>query len=118
MDTALKNLILSLHNEKRNEVAGGGVKHLTPATRMAHMEWDDELAFLAHLKAIRCSMTGEYCYATSKFEHPGQSMALLEYHANETDKQEAKHLVENRIKNWLSSNTLCKVEHTQKSSAQ
>lgn len=53
----LKDLILGQHNSYRSKVAGGhsyGVGHLSRATNMLEMVWDDELAEIAQKRVDSC----------------------------------------------------------------
>ncbi|XP_073831637.1 venom allergen-1-like [Musca autumnalis] len=79
MDDNFKALILRAHNEKRNLVAGGGVNGLEPACRMATMEWDEELAYIASFNARQCQMVHDQCRNTETFKYSGQNLAYSTY---------------------------------------
>lgn len=76
----MKNLILKLHNTKRNLVAGGGVSNHSAACRMATMQWDEELAKLAVLNVKQCKMNHDLCHNTKKFPLSGQSLAYKSFY--------------------------------------
>lgn len=40
----------------RNKIASGGINGYCPASRMATMQWSDELAYLASLNVLQCVM--------------------------------------------------------------
>lgn len=40
----------------RNKIASGGIAGYCPASRMATMQWSDELAYLASLNVLQCVM--------------------------------------------------------------
>lgn len=49
MSAAMKQALLNIHNEKRNDIAMGKIANYRPAANMASMVWDDELAASAAL---------------------------------------------------------------------
>lgn len=61
---AMKEQMLKGQNEKRNGVASGSVAGFGPAVRMATLVWSDELAYLAELNVMQCSMTHDECHNT------------------------------------------------------
>ncbi|XP_037818694.1 antigen 5 like allergen Cul n 1-like [Lucilia sericata] len=85
MTESLKKLIVEAHNEKRNIVAGGDVKHLKPACRMATMEWDDELASLAEYNVLQCKMNHDKCHNTEDFKYSGQNLGEMGFRGNAND---------------------------------
>ncbi|XP_037818696.1 antigen 5 like allergen Cul n 1-like [Lucilia sericata] len=96
MTESLKKLIVKAHNEKRNIVAGGDVKHLKPACRMATMEWDDELASLAELNVLQCKMNHDDCHNTDKFKYSGQNLNSLGFTQSPNDTA----IIEKSIRLW------------------
>ncbi|XP_039960562.1 antigen 5 like allergen Cul n 1-like [Bactrocera neohumeralis] len=76
---ANKNLIVKLHNTKRNTVASGKTK-LKAACRMGTMQWNDELAALAALNVKQCQMKHDACHNTQAFKHSGQNLAWSSYY--------------------------------------
>uniref|UniRef100_A0A336MC68 CSON012961 protein n=1 Tax=Culicoides sonorensis TaxID=179676 RepID=A0A336MC68_CULSO len=73
----LRSLILERHNANRNRLAGGqlsGLTALLPARRMPTIEWDDELANLAKINAMRCTFGHDQCRNTAKFRYAGQNI--------------------------------------------
>ncbi|XP_067635237.1 venom allergen-1-like [Eurosta solidaginis] len=73
-----KNIILRIHNRKRNQVAGGQTK-LSPACRMATMQWDDELARIAGFNVKQCQMRHDACRNTNTFSQSGQNLAMITF---------------------------------------
>ncbi|CAD7090073.1 unnamed protein product [Hermetia illucens] len=59
----------------RNKVAGGRLPGFSPAVRMATMVWDEELAYLASLNALRCDFEHDECRNTDSYRNSGQSLA-------------------------------------------
>ncbi|XP_014101221.2 venom allergen-1 [Bactrocera oleae] len=78
MTQAHKNLIVRLHNTKRNTVASGRTK-LRPACRMSTMQWDDELARMAAFNVKQCQMRHDSCRNTQTFKYSGQNLARSSY---------------------------------------
>lgn len=52
---------------KRNDIASGSVDGFGPATRMASVQWSDELAALAEINTQQCEMEHDKCRATGTF---------------------------------------------------
>lgn len=71
----LKQIIVDTHNEKRNFIAGGGDPRHRPASRMATMQWDDELASLASLNVKQCELSHDECHNTNEYRYSGQNLA-------------------------------------------
>ncbi|KAH8292409.1 hypothetical protein KR054_009401, partial [Drosophila jambulina] len=93
-----QKLILSLFNEFRNNVAGGRIKGLPKAVRMAKMSWSDELSYLALLNVRTCESTPDKCRSTERFAYAGQNNAIFSYGGAEswyTDAEILKELIEN-----------------------
>lgn len=74
MTPDLKKLIVDGHNQKRQLVYNGGIKHLRRPCKMAHMTWNEELAQLAALHAKRCQWEHDGCHPTSQFPYSGQNL--------------------------------------------
>ncbi|XP_037818676.1 antigen 5 like allergen Cul n 1-like [Lucilia sericata] len=79
MTDSLKQLIVDGHNAKRNFIAGGGDVNHKPACRMATMQWDDELAYLASLNVKQCDMKHDTCRNTDQFRFAGQNIAWIPF---------------------------------------
>ncbi|XP_064537065.1 antigen 5 like allergen Cul n 1-like [Drosophila montana] len=77
--TSDQNAIVAKHNEYRNFIAGGGDSKLSPACRMATMQWSDELAYLASLNVKSCQMSHDGCHNTDDFKWSGQNLAWIGY---------------------------------------
>lgn len=56
--------ILHHHNSKRNEQAMGMTSNYAPATRMATIQWDPELAQFAELNVRSCLYGHDNCMNT------------------------------------------------------
>ncbi|XP_034114677.1 antigen 5 like allergen Cul n 1-like [Drosophila albomicans] len=74
LSDADKNVLLASHNGYRSFIAGGGESKLKPACRMATMQWDDELAYLASLNVRSCQMKHDGCRNTDAFQWAGQNL--------------------------------------------
>ncbi|KAM7350405.1 antigen 5 like allergen Cul n 1-like [Cochliomyia hominivorax] len=94
MTDSLKKLILSEHNEKRNFIAGGGDDDLKPACRMATIEWDDELAKLAELNVLQCTMKHDKCHNTDDFKYSGQNLGVSTYTGDVNDSARIKQFIQ------------------------
>ncbi|TMW44096.1 hypothetical protein DOY81_010824, partial [Sarcophaga bullata] len=94
----LKKILVDTHNEKRNFIAGGGDAKLSPACRMATMEWDDELANLAALNVMQCQMAHDRCRNTDAFKYSGQNLAWFGFTGPVDHAAKLKQSVEN----WFS----------------
>ncbi|EDX02933.1 antigen 5 like allergen Cul n 1 [Drosophila yakuba] len=70
-------LILQLHNERRNLIAGGGVSGFPSAVQMATMAWDATLAQLAAYNALQCRMAHDECRNTNTYRYAGQNLSIL-----------------------------------------
>ncbi|XP_034114666.1 antigen 5 like allergen Cul n 1-like [Drosophila albomicans] len=77
LSDADKNVLLASHNGHRSFIAGGGESKLKPACRMATMQWDDELAYLASLNVRSCQMKHDGCRNTDAFQWAGQNLAWI-----------------------------------------
>lgn len=93
-----KKILVDTHNEKRNLIAGGGDAKLSPACRMATMEWDDELANLAALNVMQCKMAHDKCRNTDAFKYSGQNLAWFGFTGPVDHAAKLKQSVEN----WFS----------------
>lgn len=67
--SAEQKTILSLHNEVRNLVASGNHKLYYPAKRMAFMQWNDTLAYVASFNVKTCTFAHDDCRNTGKEEY-------------------------------------------------
>ncbi|XP_037723395.1 antigen 5 like allergen Cul n 1 [Drosophila subpulchrella] len=70
-------LILQLHNERRNLMAGGGVSGFPSAGHMGTMAWDASLAQLAAYNALQCRMAHDECRNTNTYRYAGQNLSIL-----------------------------------------
>lgn len=59
--------ILHHHNSKRNEQAMGMTSNYAPATRMATIQWDSELADFAELNVRSCLYGHDKCMNTGNW---------------------------------------------------
>ncbi|XP_068147057.1 antigen 5 like allergen Cul n 1 [Drosophila tropicalis] len=96
INTKLKHLILTKHNNMRSQLAMG-LRHFTPAKRMATMRWSSELAFLAELNVKRCSMERSKCIGTVRYPHVGQNLAYNMFR----DEQNVTAIVSSQINMWF-----------------
>ncbi|XP_013105494.2 antigen 5 like allergen Cul n 1 [Stomoxys calcitrans] len=70
-----KDFLLKYHNEKRNYIAGGNDPNHDAACHMGTMQWDDELAALAHYNVLQCKMEHDDCHDTLDYHASGQNLA-------------------------------------------
>lgn len=70
-------LILQLHNERRNLIAGGGLSGFPSALHMATMQWDATLAQLAAYNTLQCTMAHDACRNTNTYRYAGQNLSVL-----------------------------------------
>ena len=75
MDNSTKKLLLHLHNQYRNLVAGGKLKNFPQASNMGIMQWDESLQEAAELHVSHCTFVHDQCRATPQFAHSGQNLA-------------------------------------------
>lgn len=93
------NLILVEHNGFRNKIASGKQRGFKPATKMATMIWNDELAKLAELNVMQCKMHHDQCRNTNQFKHAGQNLG---YRANSGSFEEPQIFIKKVIHSWYS----------------
>ncbi|BFG01502.1 antigen 5 like allergen Cul n 1 [Drosophila madeirensis] len=79
MDDYHKWVLVQSHNEKRNYIAGGNDRNHNAACRMATMQWDNELAYLALLNVAQCDMNHDGCHNTDNFKYSGQNLAWMAF---------------------------------------
>nr|XP_036213981.1 scoloptoxin SSD552-like [Bactrocera oleae] len=104
---AMRNIILQLHNERREFVATGREEFLPPAARMGELFWDEELADLAEYSVRRCLISDPNCYTTPTLPNPGRSANIYKYEKTEVPFEE---LVSSRVVNWLDTSMECTAE--------
>lgn len=96
-----QQLILSLFNHLRNNVAGGEIDGLPKAVRMAKMSWCEDLSYLAQLNVMKCQSLPDRCHSTKRFAHSGQNNALFIYGSGKADYSDA-YIIKKQIENWFS----------------
>ncbi|XP_073811673.1 antigen 5 like allergen Cul n 1-like [Musca autumnalis] len=69
-----RDLILHGHNSRRNFVALGLLPGYYPASRMATLQWDEELQYLADLNVRTCIVEHDDCRNTYRFRYSGQNL--------------------------------------------
>lgn len=70
--------ILHEHNKRRNFIASGNLPGYYPAAKMASLQWDDELAFLAELNVKTCVVEHEDCKNSYRFRNVGQNLVGID----------------------------------------
>ncbi|EDV91275.1 antigen 5 like allergen Cul n 1 [Drosophila grimshawi] len=95
-----EKLILSLFNELRNNVAGGGIEGLPRAVRMAKMTWCEELTHLALFNVKTCQSLPDKCRSTERFAYAGQNNAIFSYSGAESEYTDAE-IIKEQIENWF-----------------
>ncbi|KAH8253400.1 hypothetical protein KR032_005322 [Drosophila birchii] len=73
--TARRTMILNELNEYRDKVARGDLEGFSPATRMATLQWDPELASFAELNVKRCALANDHCRNSEQFRIVAQVVA-------------------------------------------
>ncbi|XP_037940527.1 antigen 5 like allergen Cul n 1-like [Teleopsis dalmanni] len=91
--------ILDEHNTKRNQIAGGDLNGYLSATRMASMQWNDELAKLATLNAMQCVQKHDKCHNTKDFRQSGQNLGYFG-HTLKNKVYSDDWIIKNRINRW------------------
>ncbi|XP_073831640.1 uncharacterized protein [Musca autumnalis] len=105
----LKKIIVNVHNNKRNYIAGGNVAKFKPACRMATMKWDAELAKIASYNVRQCKMSHDKCRNTPTYKYSGQNLAWRSY----TGTPNKAKLIKAAINAWYSEFKDTKWEHIQ-----
>ncbi|XP_061397349.1 antigen 5 like allergen Cul n 1-like [Musca vetustissima] len=105
----LQNIIVNVHNNKRNFIAGGKVAKFKPACRMATMRWNPELAKIASYNVRQCKMSHDKCRNTQKFKFSGQNLAWRSF----TGTPNFQELTRASINAWYSEFKDTKWEHLQ-----
>ncbi|KRF80140.1 antigen 5 like allergen Cul n 1 isoform X1 [Drosophila virilis] len=72
---ARRNMILNELNEYRDRIARGDLMGFNPATRMATLQWDPELASFAELNVKRCALVNDHCRNSDQFRNVAQVVA-------------------------------------------
>ncbi|XP_017836503.1 antigen 5 like allergen Cul n 1 isoform X2 [Drosophila busckii] len=73
--TARRNMILNELNEYRDRIARGDLLGFNPATHMATLQWDPELASFAELNVKRCALVNDHCRNSAQFRNVAQVVA-------------------------------------------
>lgn len=96
----MKDKIVDSHNDKRNQVAGGKIPKHLPAVRMATIQWDHELAYLAGINVKSYEhYEHDECRNTHKFKFAGQNLAKDSWYGS---KPQVEVLVLDQIEKWFS----------------
>jgi hypothetical protein len=96
MTDDMKDFILDLHNKARSVTARGQLVcdgELPPATRMATVQWDDTLADLAEMNAMKCTMHHSDCMNTPEFKQAGQNVGIQSTTGEFPDDKEAAKMI-------------------------
>lgn len=99
---------MNVNNELRNQIAGGLLDNYSTATRMAYMEWDDELAEMAALNVKACKYDHDQCRNTNNFMFSGQNIAMWPWFGEAPSLEE---LVVNATINWFSEYEICTMDN-------
>jgi len=73
--TDRRNMILNALNDYRDRIARGDLMGFKPATRMATLQWDPELASFAELNVKRCALVNDHCRNSEQFRNVAQVVA-------------------------------------------
>ncbi|XP_029730501.2 antigen 5 like allergen Cul n 1-like [Aedes albopictus] len=104
MCSTKQQLIVDLHNKIRSKVAmgqqyNGANQRFSQAARMATMQWDPELAYIAATNARRCVFGHDRCHNTATMKYVGQNIAIKSYYGMTFSNEE---LLTGFINNWFS----------------
>ncbi|XP_073811672.1 venom allergen-1-like [Musca autumnalis] len=99
-----RNLILHEHNNRRNFIANGLLPGYYPAARMATMQWDDELEFLADLNVRTCVVDHDDCRNSYRFRNAGQNLVGIAQFKN--DEQNITAIILKDIWLWYTEHKL------------
>ncbi|KAH8372346.1 hypothetical protein KR093_011120 [Drosophila rubida] len=72
---ARRLMILNALNDYRDRIARGDLLGFKPATRMATLQWDPELASFAELNVKRCALVNDHCRNSERFRNVAQVVA-------------------------------------------
>ena len=75
IDRSTKELLVKMHNNFRNQIAGGQIRKYPQASNMAVMQWDDTLQQTAEMHVSHCVFAHDQCRATTQFPYSGQNLA-------------------------------------------
>ena len=98
MNSTLKNLILDKHNAYRQQIASGSNTKFGAAQKLAVMEWDDTLQYLAEKHVSKCSFQHDYCRKTPLFPYSGQN---LYYMGTAMQYQNASRAIDQGLAAWF-----------------
>ncbi|XP_068146427.1 antigen 5 like allergen Cul n 1-like [Drosophila tropicalis] len=73
--TIRRTMILNELNAYRDRIARGDLIGFNPATRMATLQWDPELASFAELNVKRCALVNDHCRNSDQFRNVAQVVA-------------------------------------------
>ncbi|KXJ82045.1 hypothetical protein RP20_CCG015839 [Aedes albopictus] len=104
MDNSYQQLIVDLHNKLRSKVAmgqqsNGASQRFKQAARMATLQWDPELAYIAATNARRCVYGHDRCRNTATMKYAGQNIAIKSYYGMKFSNEQ---LLTEFINSWFS----------------
>lgn len=108
----IKQIIINKHNDYRNKLALGGVPHFPSATRMATMQWNDELEFMASLNVKTCTGTHDVCRNTPAFKHSGQNIARRTTFNDTISPENIEYNIYHGIDRWFREHLICERDRT------
>jgi len=68
-----------MHNSYRNLLARGQIQGYQQARRMATMQWDNQLAYVAAFNVKQCLMKHDQCRNTPRHSSSGQNIGMFSY---------------------------------------
>lgn len=92
--SARRNMILNELNEYRDRIARGDLVGFNPATRMATLQWDPELASFAELNVKRCALVNDHCRNSDQFRNVAQVVAEGGWQGSPNDGKDSSDPVE------------------------
>lgn len=98
--TTEKTKILEYHNGKRNLIAGGLIANFLPAVRMATMQWDSDLEYMASLIVKTCEFSTNCCVNTNEYRLTGQNVAQTDWYGYQPT---LSSVIESQMDMWFDS---------------
>ncbi|XP_035788847.1 antigen 5 like allergen Cul n 1-like [Anopheles albimanus] len=97
LNATIQNVILSLHNQLRSQLAIGNLTGFASANRMPTLRWDNVLATQAGHNARSCNFAHDACRNTAVYAWAGQNLAMVSFYGMTKTVQT---LVTDMIKGW------------------
>lgn len=76
-DFDLQDIILGIHNDKRNKIASGKIMNFPSASKLGEVMWDYDLQELAEMHVKNCEYVHDECRSTPDFPNAGQNIGWI-----------------------------------------